>query len=504
MSEALPGLPPAPPAPRPRDAAIAVLIRRAERGVEVFWMRRGPKLRFAGGFYAFPGGKVDPADADVPVEGALGEEAVLRAAAAREAFEEAGVLLAPGGDRLGRGALSAMRQELVEGRAGFGELLRRNGLTLVASELPFAGRWITPPFLPVRFDARFFLVEVAPGTELEAASGEAVEAEWIRPADAIRRWEEGSALLHPPTLHVLRCLERFPSAQEALPALANPPHCPGGVPTRIEFQRGIRLVPVETPTLPPARHTNAYLVGNGELLVIDPGSADVGECARVVEWISELGDQGMRPKAVLLTHHHADHVGGTAHLAQRLGVPIWAHARTAERLPVPVGRQLEEGEILTLNGSPAVSLQVLHTPGHARGHLCLVDLASRAAIVGDMVAGVGTILIDPPEGDMGEYLRQLRRLKELPVGALYPAHGPPMADGAGKLEEYLRHREMREQRVLEAIPPEGAALEAIVAQAYADTASALWPLAERSTRAILIKLESEGRVRAEAGRYARC
>jgi len=147
--------------------------------------------------------------------------------------------------------------------------------------------------------------------------------------------------------------------------------------------------------------------------------------------------------------------------------------------------------------------KVFHTPGHARGHLCLIDLRSRAALVDDMVAGVGTILIDPPEGQMGEYLRQLARLRELPVGALYPAHGPVLADGPAKLAEYLSHRAQREQRVLSSIGPYGASAEEIVANAYDDVAEFARPIAERSTQAILIKLIEEGQVRHLQGQYFR-
>ena len=96
MSEALPGMPEAPPPAPPSGAAVAVLVRPGDSGTECFWLRRQPALAFAGGFYAFPGGRVDVSDATVGVVGAEGEDATLRAAAARELFEETGVLRARG------------------------------------------------------------------------------------------------------------------------------------------------------------------------------------------------------------------------------------------------------------------------------------------------------------------------------------------------------------------------------------------------------------------------
>jgi glyoxylase-like metal-dependent hydrolase (beta-lactamase superfamily II) len=180
---------------------------------------------------------------------------------------------------------------------------------------------------------------------------------------------------------------------------------------------------------------------------------------------------------------------------------LWCHPITAGYLGTPADRLLKEGDVVELAGSPPMRFDVLHTPGHARGHLCLVHQTSRAALVGDMVAGVGTILIDPPEGDMAEYLRQLRRLRDLPVGALYPAHGPTLPDGPAKLEEYLQHRAMREAKILAAIPASGATLEEIVEKGYDDVAAIVRPIAERSTVAILEKLMREGTVKQDGERY---
>jgi glyoxylase-like metal-dependent hydrolase (beta-lactamase superfamily II) len=150
---------------------------------------------------------------------------------------------------------------------------------------------------------------------------------------------------------------------------------------------------------------------------------------------------GRPPALVLLTHHHGDHAGGAAAVAARWGVPIAAHARTAARLTavVKVDRELAPDE--DVHGVICV-----HTPGHADGHLCFAH--GDALIAGDMVAGVGWILIDPDEGDMAEYLASLERLLARPAGALLPAHGPMIADGPAKLREYLAHRRAREALVV--------------------------------------------------------
>lgn len=502
MSEAIPGveLPRAPPVPA-RDASAVILFRRAPRGTEVFWLKRDKALRFGGGFYAFAGGKLDRDDAAVPVEGAQGLDAALIAAAARELFEETGVLKARGAQALAPLELDELRRAVLEQRTRFADVLSRGGYTLHAQDFVPAGRWVTPPYLPVRFDARFFLVEEPAGHAATVWPGELSWGGWVRPEEALAQWEAGSALLHPPNLYAMQALARISSVQDAARALCGPTHCEDYVSERIELQRGIFLYPLVTPTLPPATHTNAYVLGTGECLLVDPGAPDDAEASRLVRFVESLAPEGYRPRAVVLTHHHGDHLGGAKRVSEAFGIPVWAHERTADRSPVPVARLLKDGEVLALDGPRPMRWRVLHTPGHARGHLTLVDEASRAAVVGDMVAGVGTVVIDPPEGDMAQYVAQLGRLARLPVGTVYPAHGPPIPDGVAKLNEYLAHRAWREAKVLEAVAAfaRPASVEELVPRAYDDVAAFVFPIAERSTQAILEKLEAEGRVARDGG-----
>ena len=246
--------------------------------------------------------------------------------------------------------------------------------------------------------------------------------------------------------------------------------------TLAQVAPGIRVLALKTPTLPPAAHTNVYVVGpeEGPVYVVDPGSPYPDQQQILVDALA-----GRSVAAVLLTHHHGDHVGGAA----ALGVPVWAHAQTARRVRMPIARELADGE--TFDGITCV-----FTPGHAAGHLCFE--VGGATVAGDMVAGLGTILIDPDEGDMALYLDSLRVLLARGTPLLLPAHGPPITDGGGKLREYIAHRTMREDRIVAALATEQSTDE-LVATVYADTPRMLWPLAERSLRAHLAKLVREHR-----------
>ncbi|MBX7115955.1 MAG: MBL fold metallo-hydrolase [Myxococcaceae bacterium] len=503
MSEALAGVPAPPPGKPPRAASSVVLFRKAEKGAEVFWLKREKTLAFAGGFYAFPGGKIDAADAAIVVAGAQGDEAARMVAAARELFEETGVLIARGTEQLSQAELDADRKALLDKQTTFAALLKARGLTLEAAPFHKLGRWVTPEFVPGRFDAQFYLVEAPPQMNAVVWPGELSYGAWVKPLDALAQWSTGKALLHPPNLFALQVMAEFSSLENARSTLASPSHCQDFIAQRIEFQKGIRLFPMKSPTLPPATHTNCYVLGNGELLIVDPGTHLEEESQRLLSLLQGLKSEGLKPVAIVLTHHHGDHLGGVDALRAALKLPLWCHALTAERVPWPPDRLLHDGELLELKGSPAMRFKVLHTPGHAVGHVCLVEEQSNAVIAGDMVSGVSTIVIDPPEGNMVQYLEQLRRLKALPAGTLYPAHGQPSPEGVDKLEELLTHRAWREAKVFDALNTAPQSIDTLVKKAYDDVASVVWPIAERNTLAILIKLVDEGRARQDGERYAK-
>lgn len=517
---------PVPKTRPPRASATVVPWRRRSDGaVEVFWVKRAKELGFLGGWHAFPGGAL--AREDAPIESALGlmgqverewegigfgiEYAGADATqhfppglwicAVRELFEETGILLARGAEDLAPDSLAGFRAALVAEERPFESLLKETGAVPDPSRLVYAGRWITPPISPIRFDNRVFLLEwdrseliqprVDPG-ELEAG-------EWIDPAEAVAAWRRHEVFAAPPTLYVLAALAgEGPDAGLARLRGIGVIR-PDPLIDFLETRPGIIHLPVLTATLPPAKATNLFLVGADEVALVDVGTPFDTELERLETALDIVRERlGKRVTGIWLTHHHPDHVWGLERIRRHLGVPVWAHPVTAEHLAcggVQVDELFHGGERVTFPGSPPRHVRVLHTPGHARGHLCFFEEEGRSLIAGDLVAGIGTIVIDPPEGNMSDYLDSLERVAQLAPRTLLPSHGPMIADAAGTLAEYRRHRLEREENIL-ALWNEGARdPAAIVARVYRDVSPMLHPIAERQVRAHLERLDALGRIR---------
>lgn len=236
--------------------------------------------------------------------------------------------------------------------------------------------------------------------------------------------------------------------------------------------------------------------------MIEPATPYEDEQRALDELLRGLAGAGSEVVAILVTHHHMDHTGHAAALRERTGAPIHAHPATAARVDFTVDVMMEDGAELELGDGFA--LTAMHTPGHAPGHLVFFERRSGLAYAGDMVAGIGTILIDPEDdGDMIAYLASLERIAAAGPKALVPAHGPVLDDPQATLARYRAHRLMREDRILAAIHAAPRDLSTVLAEAYADTPQALWPLAARSLEAHLRKLAVEGRVRRSGGEVAR-
>ncbi|HXQ61956.1 MAG TPA: MBL fold metallo-hydrolase [Acidimicrobiales bacterium] len=264
---------------------------------------------------------------------------------------------------------------------------------------------------------------------------------------------------------------------------------PGGAP---EPGRPVALSPrvvrltAPNPGMMTGPGTNSYLVGSGQLAVVDPGPDDAGH----VEALARLGEGRIR--WIVVTHTHPDHAPATAALATRTGAEVLGFDARDGFEP---DRTVSDG--FTLSGE-GFSLRAVHTPGHASNHLCWLLTEEAMVFSGDHVMGGSTVVISPPDGDMAVYLASLRRLRALdpPLATIAPGHGSLLVDPAATVDELIAHRLRREATVAEVLGRGGpATVDELLPTVYADVRDELRPVARQSLWAHLRKLADDGRAR---------
>ena len=447
-----------------RRAAAVILLREDRAGTKVYLVRRADTLSFFGGYWAFPGGAMNATDAGHRPDDL---DAAYVRCAIRELIEEIGVDLRCGDPGAGPAPLCTLT---------------------------------TPAFIPIRFETRFLTAALPDGQDPLPDGSELVDGRFMQAHEAIADWEAGRMQIAPPVLHLLRLLHEHGTQGFKEAAYRTQAELEQGDRLHaVYFSPGIFMAPLETPTLPPATTTNTLVAGTRQLYLIDPATPSQSEQQRLFAEMDRLIEGGAQFEAILLTHHHADHVGAVNAASHRYDLPVRAHRLTYERIAPGYikGAPLRDGDRIDLGTAPDGStdwhLEVLHTPGHAVDHLCFMDSRYKAAIVGDMLSTVSTILIDPPDGHMRTYVQSLHRLLQQPMGTLYPAHGPAHRDGHALIREFIAHRAERESQALDVLSIEPQPVDALVAQVYTDVPREAWPLAARSLLAELIKLQEDGR-----------
>jgi len=249
--------------------------------------------------------------------------------------------------------------------------------------------------------------------------------------------------------------------------------------------------------------TGTYIVGRGEVAVIDPGPLESGAPGHLDALLAAL--EGERVVAILITHSHLDHSPLARALQAVTGAPILGRAAVSAHTPLATSeegdeaaftpdRELADGEQVE---GPGWTLRTVATPGHASNHLAFALLEEKALFSGDHVMGWSTTIVSPPDGDMGDYLHSLDRVIEGDYATLWPTHGPPVTEPRPFLEAYRAHRLEREAQVLSALAAAPARISDLVPRLYAAVDSRLWPAAAQSVWAHLIHLVRTGRAETE-------
>lgn len=446
--------------PELHESVSAVFISRGQ----VYAVERQPYLHAFPGYHSFPGGKIDAIDKlpgeDVPQ--VPGMTLIHFNALCREIREELDFDL---------------------------EKAVRTGHVTGISPLAMA---LAPRFTPIRFKTWFYRVDLREPLAFKWTADEFAMGSWTTPGALLEEYESGKALMVPPTRWVLEGLAGNPDAREL-----------GDITSRYDETRfipelsllhGIRMLPVPSATLPPAQRTNAFLLGDEDAhrVLIDPSPESEMVFRRL---LNTLADEPLN--SIFLTHHHADHHQYANRLARIRGLPILLSADSHHRIIEKMGvdyfsgikvRLLREGDVLTSwHGEP---IRVYEIPGHDEGHLGLAPESMSWFLVGDLIQGIGTVVIAEPEGDMAKYFSTLQRVISLAPKVIIPSHGIPMR-GTHRLEETLAHRREREAAVAR-LYHEGKTPREMVAELYRDVDNRLHGYALKNVCSHLKKLHAQG------------
>jgi len=263
---------------------------------------------------------------------------------------------------------------------------------------------------------------------------------------------------------------------------------------------GVRRVLAPNPSPFTYTGTQTYIVGEGEVAVIDPGPDNADHVAALLAAL-----RGETVGAILCTHTHRDHSPASRPLQAATGAPIVGCAQLSLEDEGPRSdeafdrdyrpdRVLEDGEALSRGDW---FLEAVATPGHTSNHLCFALARSGLLFTGDHVMGWSTTVVAPPDGDMAAYMASLDRLLERDDRAYYPAHGPAVEDPQDHVRRLIDHRRGRERQILAHLEAGEGRIRVMVADMYRDVDPRLHPAAERSVLAHLIDLEARGQVRQE-------
>ena len=547
---------------KPRPAATIILARNSSEGVEVLMMQRTTAVDFATGMHVFPGGAVDPTDHHPDIASLCVDLDDRRAsqmlgieqgglaywiAAIRECFEESGLLLGYRNEQdlvrlQGEDAerLANLRLEMAQNKLNFADILKAEQFRAATDRIAYYSHWITQAGRPKRYDTRFFVAQAPEGQTAVQDNHETVGQVWVRPEQAIEMNRAGTIELMFPTIKTLESLSPFKVVEELLEHARTPkpktliapytatarggeqhilipgdfaytevrkidPNNKGTAQSYIEPGQAVSLgeaitrVTAANPGMMTGPGTNTYLIGDAQngVAVIDPGPL-------LEEHIENIIKAANGPiKWILCTHTHIDHSPAAKSLKEKTGAQIYGRPAPAypnQDQTFAPDHIVEHNQVLKLAGT---TLRVIHTPGHASNQVCFLHEGQQILFTGDHVMQGSTVVINPPDGNMAQYLDSLRLITAYPIDYLAPGHGFLLSDVNNVVERLIIHRLGRESKVLAALRTQGQSLplEELVKHAYSDTDQRLHKVAMRSLQAHLDKLQDEGRVLNQNGAW---
>jgi glyoxylase-like metal-dependent hydrolase (beta-lactamase superfamily II) len=265
----------------------------------------------------------------------------------------------------------------------------------------------------------------------------------------------------------------------------------------------IRRVTANNPGPFTFKGTGTYIVGRGEVAVIDPGPDDPAHLEAILAAIP-----GERVSHILITHHHSDHSPLAGALKARTGATIYGCAVAGHEeedtgeVKMEAGHDHDFRPDVSLCGGGEVSgpgwtMEAIPTPGHTSNHICFALKEENCLFSGDHIMGWSTTVITPPDGDMTDYLASLDRIRARKFDTLWPTHGPPIRDVDAFIAAYIEHRQERVDQILNALAAGPARINQLVPRLYADVDSRLHPAAARSMLAAMIHLVRRGQLQAD-------
>ena len=444
------------------DAVTAALLH----GEHLFLAQRNPQMPAFSGYHAFPGGKVDKGDA-----GFAHDAPLLKAHPAAQI----GALVRELREELDFDLPAAVESGHVE-------------------KILCLGEATTPAWAPLRFRTWFYKIVLRERPAFTLDPGESVDGAWHPVSGWLTRYRSGRLLVAPPTLFAMQALDADLHVS-ALPRIDVEFHIETEMPW-VEPLGGLRILLVRSNTLPPAMHTNVFWFGDegAPRVLVDPSPADRQELEKLYRRLDQFGVD-----LVFLTHHHPDHREFADEVARRYRVPLALSADTRARIAAKSGeaffagldvRIVGEGDVITRWQGEDVGLVAV--PGHDEGQLAPMPESRTWCIVGDLIQGVGTVVIAPPEGNMRKYFATLRKVIALDPSVIIPSHGMALG-GTHFLKQALHHREQRERAVHD-LHVAGRSEDEMLKAIYSNVDPRLLPLARLNIRSHLEKLREDGAI----------